>query len=436
MKKIGDIYDNNSVYEKREKIYLMHQYHIAVHNETKRCIILSKILNMMYSKKLYTFFFRWKVHSQSVDSRFFQYFYLKNIRLKQVIQRKVNQMKDKTRKMMYIWRLQVSHKYPIYDEYKDVGRVSLRNVLINNRSVKKKKRVVSIIDISLILDRVMIYVIEHKYSIMKRSAIDMMRLLYRLEKQILLSKQPLMYRVFRLNQEKYMKYYNKRYDIDMDILSNIHHVDDRYSIDNDANGYYREYMNRKIYKKKIDSTDIVLSSVWCDHTPYLCMREYYMMRVLHNNYMNNILCGYRILLSYNNRINHKNELKVILYKSNRSFKLLWGRIYMKIILQDRMYIYMSDIVHRMRLYIHTNNILHDDRVVVVDKKSMVLIDNDSIRQMVVDRYNKIYMTYANNILDILFNTTVDKRTTLHRIHSYIIYTIHHLLVDILSSYYI
>lgn len=427
--------------------------------------MLSKVLNMFYSKRLPKYFFRWKLFSQSVESKFYNFFFSKNVRLKKVIEKKVAFMNDQAKRKLYYWRMQVKHKFPVYDE-RDLGRKVLKRILQNDCDSRKRgsraksrspsfaqaaqpKRV-SIIAIAAKLEAVFTDTLEQKFDSLKRLAVDRFRALYLFENQIIKSKQPLLLRTLRLKEQNYFKYFDavKKNELKPSALLEI--VKNReVSFEEELEqrrlggldrGYFNGFMIRKKHQGDKKSTaSLLLTGVWSSNEPYLRFREYFMMKVIQNNYMNNIITAYTNLKSFSARIEKRNDLRQEFALENKQFKLVWGKLYMKIIVQDRVYIAMNSVFQGLEVYKRTQDIMSEIRESRDDQnprskspkaqRNIQKITQTQMRQTLAERYEVVKRDFANGFLNILLDTSMSKSQVKEELSAYVFKSLHFLIVE-------
>lgn len=420
---------------------------------------------MFYSKRLPKYFFKWKLYSQSVESKFYNFFFSKNVRLKTVIEKKVAFMNDQAKRRLYYWRMQVRHKFPVYGD-QDMGRKVLKQILHNDCDSRKRgsrsrprapslsqpgqpKRI-SIITIAMKLETVMTETLESKFNVLKRAAIDRFRSLMLFENQIIKSKQPLLLRTLRLKEQNYFKYFDavKKSELKPSTLLEIvknkdlnpeDELEHRRTAGLDR-GYFNGFMIKKKHQGNKKSTaSLLLSGVWSSHEPYLRFREYFMMKVIQNNYLNNIITAYTNLKAFSSRIEKRNDLKQEFAQENKHFKLVWGKLYMKIILQDRVYIAMNSVFQGLEVYKRTQEIMSEIRQSRDDpnsrskspnaQRNIQKITQTQMRQTLSERYEIIKRDFANGFLNILLDTSLSKSQVKEELASYVFKSLHFLIVE-------
>ncbi len=439
------------------------QLYLQIYNESRKFSLLSKVLNMFYSKRLPKYFFRWKLYSQSVESKFYNFFFSKNVRLKKVIEKKIAFMNDQARRKLYYWRMQVRHKFPLYDE-RDIGRKVLKRILQNDCDSRKRgsrsrasifsepgqpKRV-SIIAIALKLESAFTETIESKFTCMKRVAMDRFSSLYLFENQIIKSKQPLLLRTLRLKEQNYFNYFDavKKSELKPSTLLEIVKNKDINPEDDleqrRSGGLDRGYLNGFMVKKKHQGSKkttatLLLSGVWSSNEPYLRFREYFMMKVIQNNYLNNVITAYTNLKAFSARIEKRNDLKLEFAQENKQFKLVWGKLYMKIILQDRVYIAMNSVFQGLEVYKRSQEIMSEIRQSRDDpkprskspqtQKNIQKITQTQMRQSLSERYEIIKRDFANGFLNILLDASLSKSQVKEELSAYVFKSLHFLIVE-------
>lgn len=392
-------------------------------------------------KRVPGYFFKWKMQCFGVDKQFYTTFLVKSTAIRQVLTKKLNYIKMKVVESLKFWLLQVRHKVPIYNESREKGKLKIKVMLerLNKKakhSADKRARSkrFTVLEIAGKLEECFTELLEPKFAALKRHFITRLRSLYELEAFILQSKQPLLVRTLRLNAGAYFDHFQAVKKVDLKPTSflkivtdkNLHH-DQKFDYSQQrltGFSYFKRYMvGKRELTNRVTSDSLLLQGVWKSNEPYLRFREYFLMKIFQNNYINNLLSGYHLLKGFTERMRKKERLEQRIAKVNNHFKRVWGRLYIKTLMRDKITYFSTVVLFALEVNKRLQNLQADLKKSGHNSNQPVLsrqLRNNnatvvSIKERFTQRYAEVKNYFPNDFLNILLDTTIPKNRLKERL---------------------
>ena len=491
-------FTQGTVFHRADKTLLLRDQIEHLVKETRRVAVLSSVINLFYVKRLPNYFYHWKakaIKSKELMSAIYPVFLKKTFKLRGIIEKKLSSLKDSARKRLMFWRLYTMHFPPHYDDKVFRGKAALRRILTNQNQlvlsenkdmraiIASKKRRASVHRDSLgdepnvraskeklilmpskkpgdmlavcqQVDYSLGELLETRFSSLKRNAFDMFKILQGFENRVINSEQPLLLRTLRLSHERYLNKYKDSSSVHLKprtLLQIVKDKDKHFDPEYDLRpGFEGKYLNKFMHKKRLvglknSTSNILLTGVWSEQTPYLRFKDYFMMKVIQNNYLANLITTFQVLRSYNTRIERKKEVQQQMHHENRKFKATWGSIYLKIMFIDRAYILSLDMmslleVNRRRLGME--NDLEQQKAflerglqlrAVREKSEIVPLNSQQFKVLLARRLSKLLSNFANGFLNVIFDPTLEHRDKKQKLCQYVYESLHYLIAESLQA---
>ena len=397
----------------------------------------------MYLNTVPAAFMRWKLFTKYNQDKYNLIKHQTQM-ISKVVQRYFDLRKRQAHKYFQKWKFQVKYKFPFYHQNKKmkeglilqkiVERENNKNfgnmpqVIVpydseydsqtgfliqklgpdanyeqkNRRKItpfkqkgKKKERPVNIIDILGKLNNAR-EIISSAFQNQKRYFFTRLRTFYTMEYSILNSKQALLLRTLRLNEENLFKHHraHKRGDLvnPREFIRMLNgkneHQEKRYSPHNRAyfvHNYFRDYMNklRMLRRVQKSSPALLLTGVWGTKEPYLRFRELYMCRILEKGYHKKVYLIYSRLRSHKRVLEYRDFEEKSQEEKKLAFKRVWARIWVQALFNDQcsrlglMTLYKLEVNKRLRQLIEQRNLIeHKKKMRGINFESTVLDKKD------------------------------------------------------------
>jgi len=442
------------------------------------------IINLFFVKRLPKYFFRWRVLAKEQNPKVYTKMLRKHLILSQLTTKKDNHYKNMAKRYLYFWKMQCKHKLPVYSK-NDVGKRFLNTIL--TESLKREKRrpsatqvkfkstlaspdkdkkdisipkektypkYYSVLTIAVRLETIFCDILESRLIYMKVFVMERLKCLLQLERSVMESNQMLLIRSLRIQETAYFNYFdavkkdrirpeelkvilegkdarkNKQLEIDM---KNQHGV----------MTYAHAYMLQKkmsMVNKKKSAADLLLAGVWSDSLPYLRFRDYLVSKVINLNIHLQLKNVLEILRNYKDRINMKMQLKKQFCRENKEFKNIWGKMYIKMIVLDRVYI-INDMFYQVlelnrRIYNMNFEIANFKKLPIVmesERQKKTLVEGRLIQKQVKEalarKYALIKAEFPGGFLSILLDTTLPKEAVREKLSLFVLKTLSKLFAE-------
>lgn len=376
--------------------------------------------------------------------------YQKTAKLRRIIEKRIGWSNDSVRRRFYFWKLMVKQKaeFELGNKVHGFGRKVIQRVQrkleesgrAGEISGKLKQPIMahkSLFPVCVAMDRYFKDVIEQIFIRNKNWAIRKLKLLFLFEQLVLASGQPLLIRTIRLREDRLIAHYHRPIkaafspaDIIRFFNEKAAHFENTYNMaEISAFGnktYFTTLMSRKkLMDPRLNTAGLLITGSWSKAEPYLRFRETFLMNVVRNSYITNLMSGYQVLLGFKNRANVKESTKAYFMKKSAKFKRIWGKLFVKSLINMKLRKTHLYILTNLRINAEISNLMEDlNKSKLEDKKILPVKklnkrDMTSAHKLISQSYIQIKKTFANGFLNILLDTSHSKQELKSQLKYYI-----------------